>query len=61
MRRAGRVAFAGEELAAANLLCTLDFAQEESEEPGGGKGNTSRHPHGAPLSPAPLGLPLSSL
>lgn len=55
------MAFAGEELAAANLLCTLDFAQEESEEPGGGKGNTSRHPHGAPLSPAPLGLPLSSL
>ena len=47
----GRMAFAGEELAAANLLCTLDFAQEESEEAGGGKGNTSRRPQGAPPIP----------
>lgn len=56
----GRMAFAGEELAAANLLCTLDFAQEESEEARGGKGNTSRRPHGHPhpLRPRP---PLPSL
>ena len=44
-RKAGKVAFASAKLAVTNLFHILDFADEESEARGG-KGNSSRCPHG---------------
>ena len=58
VRKAGRVAFAGEELAAANLL-TLP---RRKVRPGQGRGVPPDFPMGpSPPPPASLGLPLPSL